>query len=74
MDTYQKAELTASIRHLAIYLKSQILIYNPKSGLQLAEKQKKKKNTRNCKALCVSPKRNEWRKKDLWLQKEEAKY
>ena len=74
MDTYQKAELTASIRHLAIYLKSQILIYNPKSGLQLAEKQKNKKNTSNWKALCVSPKRNKWRKKDLWLQKEEAKY
>ena len=45
---------------------------SPDSGWQKNEK--KKKNTGNCKALCVLPKRNKWRKKDLWLQREEVKY
>ena len=42
MDTLEKAELTASIRHIG---------------------EKKKKNTCNCKALCVSHKRNKNKEK-----------
>ena len=58
MDILGKAELTASIRHIARFLKSGIPIYNSEvPGRQKSEKEKEK-NTGNCKALCISRKRN----------------
>ena len=70
MDTLGKTELTASIRHIAIFLKLGIPIYNSEDPERLAKKleegeeeekkkkkkKKKKKNTGNCNALCVSRK------------------
>ena len=38
MDTSEKAELTASIRHITIFLKLGIPIYNSDSRIRLAEK------------------------------------
>ena len=43
MDTLEKAALTASIRHIARFLKSEIPIYNSEIPLRLAEKQEAKK-------------------------------
>ena len=50
MNALEKAELTASIRHIARFLKSGIQITILKSRIRLAEKPKKK-NKRNCKAF-----------------------
>ena len=58
MDTLEKAKLTASTHHIALFLKSRIPIYN--SRIRLAKKNEKK-NTGNCKALCVSHKRKKHR-------------
>ena len=61
MDTLKKAELTASIRHIAIFLKSWLPIYNsevPDTFMQKNEKKEKRKNTGNCKALFILRKRN----------------
>ena len=52
MDTLEKAELTASICHIARFLKLGILIYNSE-GYGWLKNEKKKKNTGNYKALCV---------------------
>ena len=53
MDTLEKAELTASVRHIAIFLKSGIPIYNSEyldiAGIKKKKKKKeKKKITGNC--------------------------
>ena len=54
MDTLGKAELTASIRHIAIFLKSEILIYNS----QVPDAAGRKTRRRRTQALCVSRKPN----------------
>ena len=41
MDTLEKAELTASVRHIAIFLKSGIPIYNSED-LDIAGRKKEK--------------------------------
>ena len=41
MDTLEKAELTVSVRHIAIFLKSGIPIYNSED-LDIAGRKKKK--------------------------------
>ena len=56
MDTLGKAELTASIRHIAIFLKSEILIYN--SQVPDAAGRKTRRGRRRTQALCVSRKPN----------------
>ena len=51
MDNLEKAEFTALIHHVARFLKPGIPIYNFKGyGWQ----NNQKKNTDNCKALCIS--------------------
>ena len=49
MDTLEKAELTASIRHIAIFLKSGILIYNPEvphtAGRKTKRRMKRRRRT-----------------------------
>ena len=55
MDTLEIAELSASIRHIARFLKSGIPICN--SEVPGTAGGYKKKNTGNCKAFCVSRKR-----------------
>ena len=42
-DTLEKAALTASIRHIVRFLKSEIPIYNSEIPLRLTEKQEAKK-------------------------------
>ena len=55
IDTLEKAELIASIRHIVRFLKSGILIDN--SEVPGYDWQKnEKKNIGNCKAFCVSHK------------------
>ena len=51
INTLEKAELTASICHIARFLKSRIPIYNPKLWIQLAEKPDKKKETETAKGF-----------------------
>ena len=53
MDTMEKAELTASIRHIAIFLKSRVPIYNFEVQDTAGRKNEMKENTGNCKALCA---------------------
>ena len=57
MDTLEKAELTASIRHIARFLKSEIQIYNSEVP-DTADRKTRGRKTGNCKAFCVSQKRN----------------
>ena len=62
MNTLEKAELTALIRHIVTFLKSGIPIYNSEISDTADRKGKKKqemkkKNTGNCKVLCVSHRR-----------------
>ena len=60
MNTLEKTELTASVHHIAIFLKSGIPIYNtenPDTPGRKTVKKEKKKNTGNCKAFCVLRKR-----------------
>ena len=61
MDTLEKAKLTTSTRHIALFLKSGTPIYNSKVPDTASKKNEKKKNTGNCKALCVSHKRKKHR-------------
>ena len=54
MNTLEKTELTASVHHIAIFLKSGIPIYNtenPDTPGRKTVKKEKKKNTGNCKAF-----------------------
>ena len=62
MDTSEKAEPTASIHHIESFWKSGILLYNSEvpdtAGRRNEKKKEKKKDTYNCKVLCVLRKRN----------------
>ena len=58
MDTLEKSELTTSICHIAKFLKirnTDLQFQSPGYGCE-------KKNTGDCKAFCVSRKRNTLRK------------
>ena len=58
MDILKKAEIITSIRHIARFLKSGILIYNPEILDTTGRKTKRgsRRKTSYCKALCVSRK------------------
>ena len=58
MDTLEKVELTASIRHIAIFLKSEIPIYNSEvpTGRKIRRRRKKKRT--QLQSVCASRKRN----------------
>ena len=58
MDSLEKAELTASIRHIAKFLKSGIPIYNSEVP-DMAGRKTRRRRTGNRKALCVSRKRQD---------------
>ena len=58
METLEKAEFITSICEPARFLKSAMSIYIPRSPGHDWQKNNKKKNISNCKAFCVSRKRN----------------
>ena len=51
MNTFEKAELTASTRSIERFSKSGITIYNSEVLDMAGNKNKEKKNTNNCKEL-----------------------
>ena len=59
MDTLEKVELTASIGHIAIFLKSGIPIYNSEvpTGRKTRRRRRRKKCTQ-LQSVCASRKRN----------------
>ena len=63
MNTSEKAELSASIRHIERFSKSGIPIYNSEVPDMAGRKttiRRKRTQAINCKALCVSRKRNKY--------------
>ena len=68
-NTWEKAELTTSERHIERFSKLGIPFIIPKSRTRLAEKREEEgeeKNTGNCKALCVLRKQNKRMKESFY--------
>ena len=59
MDTLEQSELTVSVHFFARFLNQEYQFTIPNSRIRLSKKtRKRKKNTDNCKPLCVSRKYN----------------